>query len=142
MGLFAAAWLFGEGLIITRWIRNHAPPTPGALLLPSAFFVGLAVLAMYEPARATAVALAWGVDLAVVLQIVGKNPGVVTGWPPPPIPDTQIWPSKAAAGPAATLAAPPLASNAALSNFVGSVLNHFKGGTTQQPGATTAGGRG
>lgn len=99
MGLFAFAWLFGEGLIIWRWAKNHAPPTPGALLLPSAFFLGLAVLAQYEPARATAIALAWGVDLAVVLQVVGKNPGVVTGWPPGPIPDTQIWPSRAAGGP-------------------------------------------
>jgi hypothetical protein len=89
MGLFAFAWITGEGLIIWRWLKNGAPPTPGALLLPSTIYLGLAVLAQYQPARMTAAALAWGFDVAVLLQIVGKDPKQATGWPPPSITDAS-----------------------------------------------------
>jgi hypothetical protein len=82
MGLFAFAWIVGEGLIVWRWAKHGAPPTPGALLLPSMFYLGLAVLAEYEPARTAATGLAWGLDIAVLLQVVGKDPGQATGWPP------------------------------------------------------------
>jgi hypothetical protein len=90
VGLFAFAWIAGEGFIIWRWVKNGAPPTPGALLLPSAVYLGLAVLAQYQPARVTATLLAWGFDVAVVLQIVGKEPKQVTGWPPPAITDPSV----------------------------------------------------
>ena len=91
--MFVFAWLIGEGIIIYRWIKKGAPPTPGALLLPSGLFLGLAVLAEYQPARATATVFAYAVDLAVLLQVVGKEPAQVTGWPPPQdIPQTVILP--------------------------------------------------
>lgn len=80
--MFLFAWAIGEGIIVWRWVKNGAPPTPGALLLPSGLFLGLAILAEYEPARATATVFAYAVDLAVLLQVVGKAPKQKTGWPP------------------------------------------------------------
>ena len=82
MGLFVAAWLFGEGVVVYRWKKLGAPPTPGALLWPSVIFAALAVLADYPPARGTAAALAVAVDLGVLMQVLGKAPSGVTGWPP------------------------------------------------------------
>ena len=96
MGLFFA-WAIGESIIIYRWVKKGAPPAPGALLLPSALFLSLAILAEYQPARATATAFAYAVDLAILVQVVGKDPSVSTGWPPPKIPATQIWPGGASA---------------------------------------------
>ena len=52
MGLFFA-WSVGEGIIIWRWAKAKAPPTPGALLLPTALYLSLAVLA------ASAFLVAW-----------------------------------------------------------------------------------
>jgi len=91
MGLFFA-WAIGESIIIYRWVKAKAPPAPGALLLPTGLFLGLAILSEYQPARSTATAFAYAVDLAILLQVTGKNPSVTTGWPPPKIPATQIWP--------------------------------------------------
>jgi len=97
MGLFTAAWLLAQGIVTYRWARLKAPPTPGALLWPSVIFVGLAVLADYPPARGTATALAVGVDLAVLMKVLGKAPSGVTGWPPLVMPDatTSVFPSGA-----------------------------------------------
>jgi hypothetical protein len=92
MGGFLFAWLFGEGIIVWRWVKNGAPPTPGALLLPSGLYLALAVLAEYQPARFAAIALAWGLDVAVLLQVVGKDPKQVTGWPPAAIPAGVLLP--------------------------------------------------
>lgn len=85
MGGFLFAWLVGEGIVVSRWVKQGAPPTPGALLLPSVFYLMLAILAEYEPARFAATALAWGVDIAVLMQVIGKAPSTKTGWPPPMI---------------------------------------------------------
>lgn len=82
MIMFFFAWALGEGIIVYRWVKAGAPPTPGALLLPSGMFLGLAVLAEYQPARAVATAFAYAVDLAVLVQVVGKAPKQKTGWPP------------------------------------------------------------
>lgn len=90
--MFFFAWAVGEGIIVWRFIKHKAPPTPGALLLPSGLYVALGVIATYQPARFTATAFAWALDAAILLQIVGKDPGIKTGWPPPKIPATQIWP--------------------------------------------------
>ena len=99
---FLFAWLVGEGIIVWRWIKNDAPPTPGALLLPSGVYLMLAILAEYDPARFAATALAWGFDAAILLQVVGKEPRQVTGWPPPMINDpTVLLPGKASAPAAA-----------------------------------------
>jgi hypothetical protein len=100
MGLFFA-WSVGEGIITWRWIKNHAPPTPGALLLPTALYLSLAILSEYRPARATATVFAWSVNLAILLQVVGKAPAQATGWPPPKMLPTQIWPGGASAPAAA-----------------------------------------
>lgn len=95
MGLFVAAWLFAEGLVIYRWGKLGAPPPPGALLKASGIFIGLAVLAEYPPARNLATAFAVGVDLAVAMQVLGKAPSGVTGWPPPVMDNatTSVFPS-------------------------------------------------
>lgn len=90
MGGFVLAWLAGESIVIWRWAKLKAPPTPGALALSSGLFVGLAVIAQYEPARTTATVTAWALDLAILLQIVGKAPAQVTGWPPPKITDPTV----------------------------------------------------
>lgn len=91
MGLFFLAWAAGEGLVTWRWLKHKAPPTPGALLLPSGIFIALAALAEYQPARGVATALAWSVNLAVLVQVAGKDPGVQTGWPPPKISDSTVF---------------------------------------------------
>jgi hypothetical protein len=104
MGLFFA-WAVGEGIITWRWVKAKAPPTPGSLLLPTALYLSLAILAEYQPARATATVFAWAVDLAILMQVVGKDPKQATGWPPPKMPATQIWPGGASAAPAAGTAA-------------------------------------
>ena len=111
--MFLFAWAIGEGIIIYRWIKNGAPPAPGALLLPSALFLSLAILAEYEPARTTATAFAYAVDLAVLVQVVGKEPKQATGWPPPKIPATQIWPGGSSAPAASSTSAASSASTAA-----------------------------
>jgi hypothetical protein len=96
--VFLFAWAIGEGIVIYRWMKAKAPPTPGALLLPSALFLSLAILAEYQPARTTATAFAYAVDLAVLLQVVGKEPKQKTGWPPPQtIPAGSVLPTGSAA---------------------------------------------
>ena len=90
MGGFVLAWAAGEGIVIYRWVKLKAPPTPGALLLSSGLFVALAVVAQYQPARMTATLAAWGLDLAILLQVVGKTPEGVTGWPPGKITDPAV----------------------------------------------------
>lgn len=122
MGLFFA-WAIGEGLIVFRWAKAKAPPTPGVLILPTALFLSLAILAEYRPARPVAVTFAYAVDLAVLLRVIGKDPTVfkgvqtgapVTGWPPPKIPATQIWPGGISApATASSTAAPSTAQKAA-----------------------------
>jgi hypothetical protein len=95
MGLFFA-WAAGEGIIAWRWAKAKAPPTPGSLLLPTALYLSLAILAEYQPARATATVFAWAVDLAILMQVVGKVPAQQTGGPPPKLAATVIWPGTAA----------------------------------------------
>jgi hypothetical protein len=107
MGLFVTAWVVAEGIVVYRWTKLGAPPTPGALLWPSAIFAALAVLADYPPARGTATALAVAVDIAVLVQVLGKTPAGTTGWPPPLMTDstTSVFPTGTAQPPAAGTAA-------------------------------------
>lgn len=70
------AWAVGEGIIVWRGIRQRKPPVPGDMLATSALFVALAALAEYQPARAAAVAMAFGLDIAVLMQIL---PGTSVG---------------------------------------------------------------
>jgi hypothetical protein len=85
-GLFFA-WAAGEGIIFYRWARLGAPPIPGVLAMSSVLFLGLAVIGEYRPARPVVTAFAFAVDLAILLQVVGKAPTGVTGWPPAMITD-------------------------------------------------------
>lgn len=99
MGPFIAAWLVGEGIIVYRSIRgqrhlgpggriinNPYPPGPGQLLLSSGVFVMLALLAEAQSARKLAVTLAWGFDLAALMNLWG------TGGPKPKTAETAVWP--------------------------------------------------
>jgi hypothetical protein len=71
VGGLVLAWLIGEGIIVWRSVaKEHKPPVPGDLLAATGLFAALAVLAEYEPARTAATALAYGVDLAVLLQVI------------------------------------------------------------------------
>jgi hypothetical protein len=94
VGGLVLAWMAGEAMIVWRWWKHKAPPPPGALLEASILFIAMAVLAEYQPARTSATMFAWGIDIAVLLQLVGKEPAVKTSWPPLCIPDTQLMPSK------------------------------------------------
>jgi hypothetical protein len=125
MGLFFA-WAVGEGIIVWRWVKAKAPPTPGVLLLPSGLYLTLAILAEYRPARGAATAFAWAVNLAILMQVIGKVPAQATGWPPPKMQPTQIWPggTPAPAAAAAGAAAPPSAAAKAASgaNRAGQII--------------------
>jgi hypothetical protein len=91
MGGIVLAWLVGEGIVTWRWAKAGAPPTPGALLSTSGFFALLALLGQYPPARSTATLIAFGVDIAALLQVLpGSKVTQVTGWPPPVITDTSV----------------------------------------------------
>lgn len=86
-GMFFA-WALGEGIIVWRWGKAGAPPTPGVLAMSSALFLGLAVVGdAYKPARPVVTAFAFAVDLAILLKVLGKAPSQVTGWPPAMITD-------------------------------------------------------
>jgi hypothetical protein len=89
MGLFFA-WAIGESIVFYRWGKQGAPPTPGVLVQSSALFAGLALISLYGPARTAATVTAYALDLAILLQVIGKAPETVTGWPPPPITDTSV----------------------------------------------------
>jgi hypothetical protein len=87
---FFLAWAAGEAIIFYRWGKLKAPPTPGVLALSSGLFVGLAVIGEYQPARPVITAFAWAVDLAILMQVLGKAPTGTTGWPPPLIDDATV----------------------------------------------------
>jgi hypothetical protein len=112
MGGLALAWLTGEGIIVYRWVKHKAPPPPGALLEASLLFVALGVLAQYEPARTAAALFGWGIDIAVLMQVIGKEPKVTPSWPPLCIPDTQLMPSKTAGVPCGAAQTPASSSSA------------------------------
>jgi hypothetical protein len=89
MGLFFA-WVIGESVVFYRWGKLGAPPTPGVLVQSSALFAGLALVSLYQPARAFATVTAFGLDLAILMQVVGQAPTATTGWPPPAITDPTV----------------------------------------------------
>lgn len=89
MGL-VLAWVVGEGIIFYRWTALKAPPPPGVIALSSSLYLGLAAIGEYKPARPVVTAFAWAVDLAILLQVLGKAPAGTTGWPPPLIDDPTV----------------------------------------------------
>jgi len=87
------AWLIGETIVGYRWAKNGAPPPPGAVAAASLLFLGCAVLGVYQPARTAAGVFAFGVDLAVLLNVLpGGNAHQVTNWPPDYIPCGHLLP--------------------------------------------------
>lgn len=88
-GLFLA-WAAGESIIFYRWAKLGAPPTPGVLALSSGLYVGLAVIGEYKPARPVVTAFAWAVNVAILMQVLGKAPTGTTGWPPPLIDNPAV----------------------------------------------------
>lgn len=85
------AWLIGEGIVAYRWVKAGAPPTPGTLAMASGFFVLLALLHEYPPARTAATLTAVGIDIAALLQVLpGSKTVQLTGWPPLPINDPSV----------------------------------------------------
>lgn len=124
MGGFVLAWIAGESIVVYRWVKLKAPPTPGALALASGVFLGLAVVAQYQPARTAATAAAWAVDLAILLQVVGKAPSEVTGWPPAMITDPSVLiPGGGGSGPGPASPAHASAAPSAAAGGNGPVVN-------------------
>jgi hypothetical protein len=65
------AWAGGMGIIIWRAaVKEHRPPVPGQMLAATGLFVGLAALAEYQPAAGAAALFGFGVDAAILMQVL------------------------------------------------------------------------
>lgn len=128
MGGITIAWLAGLGIVTYRWVKQGAPPTPGSLALASGYFVLLAILAEYQPARTTAGLLAAGIDIAALLQVLPgtKAPAAATGWPPAqiPSPSTTFLPGQQAASSSSGKSSSSGSSSSG-SSGIGSKIEHF-----------------
>ena len=70
------AWAAGMGIIVYRSVaREHKPPVPGQMLAATGLFALLAAVAEYPPAAPAAGLFAFGVDVAVLMQVL---PGTKT----------------------------------------------------------------
>jgi hypothetical protein len=75
-GGLVAAWLFGTAIVVWRDVHvQHRIPAPGQLLGISALFLGLAAVSEYTPAAGLATAVAWGLDVAALLDVLPKGLG-------------------------------------------------------------------
>lgn len=73
----ASAWIVGNGIIFWRsWKADSRLPVPGQLIAANAVFVILALLAEADRVRFLATALAWGFDIAALLNVL---PQIATG---------------------------------------------------------------
>lgn len=72
MGGLAGAWLVGIGIVTWREVRASSHmPVPAALLGVTGLFVALSLLAeISTPARPVITAVAWGLDVAGLLNIL------------------------------------------------------------------------
>ena len=71
------AWGLGMGIIVYRAaVKEHRPPVPGQMLAATGLFALMAALAEYEPAASAATLFAFGVDIAVLMQVL---PGTSSG---------------------------------------------------------------
>ena len=77
MGGFVAAWLTGEAIYAWRSVHQSGkPPVPGAMAGITLLFAGLAVVAELDPrARFPVTALAWGLNLAGIMNVLPKGLG-------------------------------------------------------------------
>lgn len=65
------AWLVGEGIIFWRsWKQDQRFPVPGQLIAASFIFIALAIIAESEKARGFATTMAWGFDIAALLNVL------------------------------------------------------------------------
>jgi hypothetical protein len=65
------AWGLGMGIIVYRSVvKEKRPPVPGQMLAATGLFALLAALAEYQPAATAATAFAFGVDIAVLMQVL------------------------------------------------------------------------
>jgi hypothetical protein len=75
-GGLVAAWLLGTGIVVWRDVHvQHRIPAPGQLLGIGALFLGLAAVAEYTPAAGLATAVAWGLDVAALLNALPAGLG-------------------------------------------------------------------
>ena len=75
-GGLVAAWLFGTAIVIWRDVHvQHRIPAPGQLIGIGALFAGLAAVAEYTPAAGLATAVAWGLDVAALLDVLPQGLG-------------------------------------------------------------------
>jgi hypothetical protein len=72
VGGLAGAWLLGEAIVIWRETRrSHRMPVPGQLLGVTGLFIALALVADASvSARPVVTALAWGLDVAGILNVL------------------------------------------------------------------------
>ncbi len=72
------AWLTGMGIIgYQSVVREHHAPLPGRLIGASGLFGLLALLSEYQAAAGLAATLAWGFDLAALLNVLPSGLGGV-----------------------------------------------------------------
>jgi hypothetical protein len=76
VGGLILAWMLGEGIIVYRSVaKDRKPPVPGDMLAATALFALLAAIAEYQPARPAATLFAFGIDIAVLMQVLpGTKP--------------------------------------------------------------------
>jgi hypothetical protein len=80
VGGLILAWVIGEGIIVWRSaVKDHQPPVPGQMLAATGLFALLAVAAEYQPARTAATLFAFGVDIAVLMQVLPGGTDAITG---------------------------------------------------------------
>lgn len=71
-----AAWLLGEAIVAWRIVhRDHRVPPPGVLLGITALFALLAAVAEYTPAAKMATLVAWGLDVAALIDVLPAGLG-------------------------------------------------------------------
>lgn len=70
----AAAWAVGEGIVIWRAVRRSKHlPVPGDLLGITVLFAVLGWVAEYQPLSGPVTLVAWGLDIAGLLDILPKG---------------------------------------------------------------------
>jgi hypothetical protein len=71
------AWVTGLGLLTWRELQQapFKPPPPGRYLAASGLYALLGLLATWDEAAQIAALLAWGFDLALILQVLPQAAG-------------------------------------------------------------------
>jgi len=75
-GGLVAAWLFGTAIVVWRDVHvQHRIPAPGQFLGITGLFLALGALAEYTPAVGLATAMAWGLDVAALFNVLPAGLG-------------------------------------------------------------------